>query len=745
MKNIIHCLVSLLFVFLFTSCNGPKEAVPAGSAPVDQAFLQDYSIKYYFSEKISPSKVFEDRNGAIQILTDQGLYRPHGGQFLYPGELVSDRTYLPMADKNLSGMGSYQHQLLYLDDEALFGNAWAGSLYMNHQLSKPFLVASGTNFDFLIADGQSLEYLADDQSLWSGDLEGEKILEVKFQASSKTFLILTETALHQFSTEGFELKKIFTGIDFTSFDVFETGNKIIVGTRDGYLELDGSTYQQVGDINRKLPWPAVTVVREIHGNLWLGSERGAFMLKEEGGFNYYYGERWLPGEEVMDIAEGSDDTVLILTEGGMAKILFENMTLYDKAMFYEKQVRQRHMRYGFNSTLVGMEKGNFDTGRLGDSDNDGLWTAMYLGGEAFRYAVEPSEEVLQNIRESLAAMERLYSINPVPGFPARSFARSGYIDQLSDSERWQHAGDPEWDWKATTSSDEVIGHIFVFGVIAEVVDDKELKQKAITLIDTLMQHIVDNDLYLVDFDDEPTTWGRWNPEYVNGFPSEVGDRKLNSSNILAMLQTAYHFTQKEIYKDKAAELIEDYGYLDNLMVPMSRIGQAPDGADDWANMLSESWNHSDDEMYFLGYWGLYRYAFYDSLKTKYRETILDHWEAERPEKEGAWNIFTAMVDGDNYDREEAVWYLQKYPLDLINWTMINSHRKDIDLMEPNFRRQTTKEVLPPDELKISRHNGNRFTLDGGNNGTSENSAGDIWLLPYWMGRYLGVIGEPEHK
>jgi hypothetical protein len=34
-------------------------------------------------------------------------------------------------------------------------------------------------------------------------------------------------------------------------------------------------------------------------------------------------------------------------------------------------------------------------------------------------------------------------------------------------------------------------------------------------------------------------------------------------------------------------------------------------------------------------------------------------------------------------------------------------------------------------------------MDGGDdNGGSEYSAGDIWLLPYWMGRYLKVIIAP---
>jgi len=103
---------------------------------------------------------------------------------------------------------------------------------------------------------------------------------------------------------------------------------------------------------------------------------------------------------------------------------------------------------------------------------------------------------------------------------------------------------------------------------------------------------------------------------------------------------------------------------------------------------------------------------------------------------------TALVGNDNYDFEEAAWYLREYPLDLINWTVKNSHRKDIQFIPENFREQSTAEVLPPDELRIARHNANRFDLDGGSEGRSENSAGDIWLLPYWIGRYLGVISEP---
>jgi len=318
------------------------------------------------------------------------------------------------------------------------------------------------------------------------------------------------------------------------------------------------------------------------------------------------------------------------------------------------------------------------------------------------------------------------------------------MKELNDPERWQHSKDKEWYWKSSTSSDEIIGHIFAFGAMAELIDVPAIKSRAIMLIDTLMSNIIKNDLYLIDYDGRPTLWGKWNPDYVNALPINIGDRKLNSSNIIAMLQTAYYFTRKEKYKIKAFELMNENGYLRNIMQPMKIIGQAPENADEHTKLISDGWNHSDDEMYFIGYWGLYRYAFNDTLKAKYKESIIDHWQIERPEKEGAWNIFTALTGTKDFDLNEAVWYLQQHPLDLIDWNIKNSHRKDIENLPVNFRKQTLKEVLPPDERPLQRHNANMFSLDrNSNNGGLEYSAGDIWLLPYWMGRFLGVITSPQ--
>lgn len=709
---------------------------------VDKAYTQEISIKYYFEdEAIDLYQAYSDRNGAVKIMSSSGLFIPDAGQFLYPGTLAVDVSYRPMTDKNIRAMGIYDEQFVFLDDKAVLSNAWAGKLYAKHNLADARLFAMGKDFSSVVSDGHTIQGLSKDGLEWEASVAEDEIIDMLYDNKRDLYWLLGTGTLYTCAPADGKIEQIDEGAYFTCFSLADNDQKLLIGTSDGYFEVDPDAKTRKGDVVKKMPWTELTTINEIDGNLWFGSSKGAFMQKDDGGFDYYASQRWLPGDSVLHIS-GAKNAVLILTNKGLAKIVFKSMTLADKAAYFDAQVRERHIRNGFNATITRMNNGDLSTGVLSDSDNDGLWTTMYQAGEVFRYAVTGSEDALQNVRESLEAMERLYTINPVPGFPSRSFERHGYKDH---DKPWRQADDPEWDWKSTTSSDEVIGHIFVFGAIAELIDDQEMKDKAIELIDTLMTHVVENDFYLIDWDGKHTLWGRWNPEYVNGFPTNVGDRKLNSSNIIGMLQTAYHFTGKEIFKEKAFMLMEEYGYLENLMRPIAEIGSAPDGAGDWAKMLSSTWNHSDDEMYYVGYWGLYRYAFNDTLKAMYKEAIIDHWQAERPEKEGLWNIFTAITGTDAFDLEEAVWYLKEYPLDLIDWSVMNSHRKDIELVEPNFRRQTTTEVLPPDELRISRHNANRFGLDHAGRGGSEFSAGDIWLLPYWMGRYLGVISAPVRQ
>lgn len=754
-------LFFLGIIILISSCNEKSEKAKDSIQPVyqDIPYMQDYAIKYTFEEEdnLKFKKVYTDRNDIVQVLTSAGLYRPINGHFQYPGLLKPDKSYIPMADKHVTDMGLFYNQFIYLDNKAVFSNAWAGKLFSRHTKPGAKIICTGNDFNFLISDATSISLLNESKVLDQQQLSNDQILDIKFNKTTNQFIVLTGESLYTFSTESRILSKIFDGSDFTALEILNN-NEIIIGTNDGYYTIDASG-KLLADKNNKLPWTEITSIKEINDQLWFGSSKGAFKQKDDGKFNYYYGQRWLPGDSVVHIAEGPENSVLILTDKGLGQICFEEMTLEAKAMRYEKQVRQRQIRYGINSNVTRLERHDLSTAQNRVADSDNLWTGMYLGSQLFRYLATDSEEAKQNCYEAFEAMERMHEINGIPGLFGRSFERRGYqkfrkeyrsyvenywYEGYNGTTSWRHAEDPEWDWRASASSDQTIGQIFALTLIAEYIDDEEWKQRAINLLDGLMAYIVENDMCLVDYNGLPTLWGRWHPAYVNRFDTMVGDRRVCSSNIIAFLQTAYRFTGKEIYKEKAFELMNEHSYLENLARPISEIGQAPDDADEWSKMLSSEWNHSDDEMYFLAYWGLYPYAFNDSLKDIYKDAIKDHWNLERPEKNSLWNFCYAITGDADFDLDESIWHLKEFPLDMIQYETKNSHRKDIENIEPGFWGQTTKEVLPPDERPELKHNRSLFKLDAGDR-KSELSAGDTFLLPYWMGRFLGVISPPKKQ
>ena len=692
----------------------------------DQPFVQDYSEKVRLAAELDGAeliKVRADRNERILVLSDRGLLQIHDGV------LRRDRLHRPLSDMHIRDIVTHDGQFVYLTDRLVLSNAWAGTLLVPHRMPDARWLTAGDRRSFLVTDNKHAACFHDNTSIQSWHNDEGPVRQVVFDKQRKRFLLLTSNTLRHLEPDG-QSATVFTGNNLTCLTLSSDETTLWIGMSDGYLGLDAGAFEEKSSIVTELPCANVTCLTEIGGRLWAGTPKGAFAIDPNGHIDYYASRRWLVDDDVVDIAGGPNGSVLILSRAGLSLIHFEKMTLADKAAHFDRLTRRRHIRYGFNSAFVMSEPGDVSTGTLIDQDNDGLWTAMYLAGECFRYAVTQSDAALRNCYESFEAMERLTEITPMAGFPARSFDRAGY--QVADKPRWQPASNERWVWKATTSSDEIVGHFFVYAVFAEIVPDQAWRDRAVALIDAIMDHIVRHDWYLVDYDGQPTQWGRWHPQYVNQFPRQVGDRRLNSVEIIAFLQTAYHFTKKEIYRQKAFELFDHHGYLDNIMIPITTIGRVP-GID-----LTTEWNHSDDELAFLSYWNLYRYAFNDDLRARYRQTIKGHWEIERPEKNPLWNFIYADTGAKEFDLAASIWTLREFPLDMISWTVRNSERKDLHFLESNFREQTTRDVLPPDERVMSKHNGNAFRLDGGSGGRREFS-GDIYLLPYWMGRYLGLI------
>ncbi|MGH9833081.1 MAG: hypothetical protein ACREBD_01785 [Blastocatellia bacterium] len=479
--------------------------------------------------------------------------------------------------------------------------------------------------------------------------------------------------------------------------------------------------------HRLLPYGMINVaVVEKPPIIWIGTDRGLFLhTGQNSPLGYFAGARWLPDDRVTGISIESGDVVWIETPKGYSRIEYKQMTFAEKSHLFVERIRARHVRHGLTADSHLKTPGDLSTNQMVSSDNDGLWTQMYVAAEAFRYAVTKEAGARANARQGFEAMLRLEEITGIPGFPARSFIKIGEDVQPGDGE-WHTTPDRQWRWKGDTSSDEIVGHYFGYAAYYDLVADEAEKQKIRAVITRITDHILNNNYQLIDVDGKRTRWGWWAPEAIWEDPDETGLRALH---MLSHLRVAHHITGSQRYLDAYNELINKHRY--HLLMRNQKIN------------YPGHVNHSDDELAFLSYYPLLNYETDPKLREVYIQSLDRAWQVERPERNPLWNFIYAVGSGKkDFDREEALRTLREIPMDLISWTVTNSHRLDLplDTLADRFGRKQALIVLPYDELPVMKWNGNPYRLDGGNGGRSEDD-GAFFLLPYWMGRYHKLIGE----
>ena len=481
----------------------------------------------------------------------------------------------------------------------------------------------------------------------------------------------------------------------------------------------------------RLPVIEFTVINQVSPSItWVGTPEGAIRLGgDRTTVEYFAGRRWLPDDRVTGIGVDGD-AVWIETSGGFSRIEYRPMTLGQKSRAFVDRVQARHNRWGLTADSQLRVAGDVSSNRMVSSDNDGLWTAMYVAAESFRYKVTSEADARENARRGMQAIMRLEAITGIPGFPARSFIRKGEDLQPQDGE-WHDTPDGAWRWKGDTSSDEIVGHYFVYPIYHDLVADEGEKPALRAAIERITNHILDNRYQLIDVDGRRTRWGWWGPEAIWEDPDETGLRALH---ILSHLRVAIHLTANQGYRARYAAAYGDLTarHRYHLLTRNQKI------------MVPGHINHSDDELAFLSYYPLLQYEKDPALLDVYRQSLERSWQIERPERNPLWNFIYAAGSGATaFDRAESIRTLQEIPMDTIRWDVRNSHRLDVpaDPMSDRFDRRQALIVLPYDELPMWKWNGNPYNMDGGSGGRGEDD-GAYFLLPYWMGRHHGLIGEP---
>lgn len=272
----------------------------------------------------------------------------------------------------------------------------------------------------------------------------------------------------------------------------------------------------------------------------------------------------------------------------------------------------------------------------------------------------------------------------------------------------------------------------------------------------VVRNILQHNYTLCDVDGLPTRWGHWDPPTINFNQSWSDTKSLNSLEILAYINAAL-----DVATDPA-----DVSLLLGSFDALVAAGYATNMRNTRINAPCDI-NFSDDQLLFFAH-----FAYLFSGRGRANSTVhavgvaslqqswLSGVAASRSTLFAA--MFLAMTGqtpvplspaaevavtadgrlGDSWNPTllqtlaTVAWGLRSWPLEITDWPTQNSGRLDV-LPLPGVPGDGTR-VLPPNERSQGRWNGDPLTWDGGD-GSSGNDAG-VYLLPYWLSRYYGIIG-----
>ncbi len=358
-------------------------------------------------------------------------------------------------------------------------------------------------------------------------------------------------------------------------------------------------------------------------------------------------------------------------------------------------------------------------------------------------------------------------------------------------------------YKGDTSADEIIGHLFIYKLAYDILgpEDPEIKALLTRTIDSFAQHIVDNGYALCDGSGQPTTWGKFSRTYFhNG--QVLGGAPLQTSVILSAFKLAAYITGDQKWEDeyKMAALDPAYEYAKVMTQELERYNMS---ILEYANSVSPVLgfilrplvntklfkfvyrlilNYSDEEMAMLAYYLLFQMEDDETLLSYYREGLNDWWYSISHSENPCWyyiyqlaypNEAQTDVYGNNLI-ETASWSLSRHPLDLRKYLASNYNRDDIASVnlsaagidgtaeltyDPNVKKPLFADnksgivqiigvvlcggdlpwkVAAPDERELHKYNGSTYRL-GSVSESDVMEGSTTYTLPYWMGRYHGML------
>jgi hypothetical protein len=484
--------------------------------------------------------------------------------------------------------------------------------------------------------------------------------------------------------------------------------------------------------------------RTADGGFLVATKGGAYRLRDVGlgpEWHMYGQERWLPEEDVRGVATDAgtiDAPLYFATAGGLGSVTTQTLTVETKMAGIIDRIVTRHDRDGAVADSNLATPGDLSTSIPYDSDNDGGWTCYWVLAECFRWKVTGDPAAKAHFDKSLDRMLSFRTLTGTDWFVARSVIRKeGCIlddcDNPNDGE-WFTSPDGEWWVKSDTSNDEVTSHMFMMGHAYDVCADTDQKARIREHVRGIVGGLIDHGYKLLKPDGVETTYGQFDPDYVNGVVGQLGDGGRRSVQMLAALDLALYMTGDAKFAEAKRYLIEEQHYDENVRTESEYPGRRGSG--------------DGDELGMQAFFVLLRYETDPALYA----TFLDGWHRTyaniRLQEAALWDVVNGVLGGEAPAFENALRWLRLVPVDGIRWPMHNLQRKDLAPPPDFYRRQdivrwqrSDGHPLPVDERPLGRHNGPQYEVDGGWGSNREIDGADV-VASYWMGRYHGFFTMP---
>ena len=364
-------------------------------------------------------------------------------------------------------------------------------------------------------------------------------------------------------------------------------------------------------------------------------------------------------------------------------------------------------------------------------------TGIYLGTMSMKYAVTKADADREKARRSLRALHLLCTVSGKKGLLSRA---AWPADRpMDDDGLWRDSPDGKHRWRGDVSSDQVDGTLFGFALAYDLVANDAEKTLIAEDVGNLVGAILDNNLRIIGYDGNVTTWGKYYPEYAM-----IADR-LNMLLWLQALKVAHHVTGEARFEAAYTEWAFAKNYAKKSVY--SRRHRNP-------NMRAV--NHSDDVLIFLGYEPVLRYEENPELREFLLAGLKDFWDgnAKYPGVAPEANPLYAFLVARYLDKKDAVPdainTLRWFPLDMKwNRDTIAQYEKTLEFRfdpAPKSPEPEKKKPLPVDRRPKSW---SAWVMDpyrpGGDSGVDSpiEFNGHDYLLGYWMGRYYGFIGTED--